>query len=731
MTTTDAPEDRPGAAATRLRPEARPASYERLDADQRRGFDRLVDLLSAAVAEIDRLPRSAESRRETSRPTGPMLEHARSSRTVLISGGRGTGKSTLMLSLISAVREPPPAHDTGVSPAPPRTMLQALNRRVVWLETLDLEPLPEGTSLLGAILARIEAAAGEYLRPRLGDAESTVASPPLLMSRDSTEHVAMRELIRLQTAVATSVDGNLRARAGSLDPDSFAVEARKAERGRLGLNRSFADCLALLAEAVTRTTGGLDGVPLFVLPIDDLDLNPSACVTLLELLRAVHSPHLLVLMAADEALLDTVLRLKYKREFRAAGGQADLDEDEKTQALDLAAHAKRKHIPQTQHIRLLSLGGREALGFVPLGGSREQALKTLLADVRLVDDEVWMSPSSSRVQLRGLSLATAAEVELAGESPVFSWPSLLQAPLRDILDLYEQASTEEAPQSWFTDWISQRSALHGVVSGLETEDVSVSVSPIPLGEDMVTAGTFTIETQRLIGWEVNWNHSRLGPSDSTLVAGAFDLLGSGSVLPSLRLDLPVTLRVTLTATTNQRFPWPMPQHSTGWGYEWVDALLRAADRRWQGYDVADPLFGAWVEVMTAVVARAVSPAEPEPGPIEPGGPESGQDAWALLKSRLQRLGTIHPLAKEWTEQALALCTPEMGLVASSSPIWPDEPEPQLRERVQRLRNPRIDGLPASGQETVRAWRLVPGRRRVTRKATPEPRTGRSTDRADE
>ena len=90
-----------------------------------------------------------------------------------------------------------------------------------------MEPLSDTANLLGAVLARIEAAVGEYFL----SSEQGKSNTPLLLSPGYDYHSAQRELTRLETSVALAFGGNLSKRAGSLDPDNYAIESRRAGRG--------------------------------------------------------------------------------------------------------------------------------------------------------------------------------------------------------------------------------------------------------------------------------------------------------------------------------------------------------------------------------------------------------------------------------------------------------------------------------------------------------------------
>ena len=86
------------------------------------------------------------------------------------------------------------------------------------------------------------------------------------------------ELQRLKSDVSLAWDGNIDQRAAQLDPDAYAQEVMRAESARLGLNRRLSDVLAKLAH-VEHCRNQKRGPVLFVLPVDDFDLNPAPAST--------------------------------------------------------------------------------------------------------------------------------------------------------------------------------------------------------------------------------------------------------------------------------------------------------------------------------------------------------------------------------------------------------------------------------------------------------------------
>src|SRR6266542_3016278 len=122
-----------------LRPEARPSHPDRLDAEQRQAFDQVVKHLLEAA---DRLQlREPASRYEARAEPANWLSRDRSSQLLFLSGGRGTGKTTVLMSLLDATRprtEPAWSGSAAGTRAPAAEQssgdarLNLLRQRLVW-----------------------------------------------------------------------------------------------------------------------------------------------------------------------------------------------------------------------------------------------------------------------------------------------------------------------------------------------------------------------------------------------------------------------------------------------------------------------------------------------------------------------------------------------------------------------------------------------------------------------
>jgi len=291
---------------TYLRPEAVPLPWNALDDSQQEAFRALVTMLVESLHDVpQRLPVGAPP--PSPDPNWmPWLDFNRKVRVALLSGFRGSGKTSVMLSLLRAFR-PQDERTAGEWPSDVADWLRALRHRVVWLAPLDMAPLPRTTNLFAAILARIE---NVIERRGLSSAEGESADQAgrSLLEPGSRYHSSMANLHRLQLDVAVAWEGNVRERAGQLDPNAYAMEVMRAETVRLSLNERLNSALDRLASEVFLAGDARN--PMFVLPIDDFDLNPTRCVELLDLLRTISVPRLFFIVLGDVDVAQAIVNLQ-------------------------------------------------------------------------------------------------------------------------------------------------------------------------------------------------------------------------------------------------------------------------------------------------------------------------------------------------------------------------------------------------------------------------------------
>lgn len=438
-----------------LRPEARPASWEELDRMQRSAFATLIAMLDEAVKRLPRIPARSED------DPSAWLSNNRTSKTVFVSGQRGSGKTTLLASIIK---------HTLLNSVPPKDADQktqertsSLSQRVVWLEPLDMETMPTAANLLSAILARIDDSVRRFSHGTRDPETEPDYRPRGLLTAGPNYHDALLQLQRLQTDSALAWESNLYARQSQLDADTYAVEVARGERARLWINKKLEDALDALAEDVFRGSGIHS--PLFVLPVDDVDLNPLACLELLRLLRMISVPRLFTILLGDVQVADLVLTLKLSNDLARVSPYVRIPEllgvqpvVVGTMAGDIAANALRKLLPPSQRIVLQEMTVVEGLNFRPLGRIEEdKRIHELMAGC-FVTSESWSplllseeqrttvrAPSLrdfllfDRQRLMGVKEPVALPKETSAtdvETALYSAKSFFRATPRQLTDLW-------------------------------------------------------------------------------------------------------------------------------------------------------------------------------------------------------------------------------------------------------------------------------------------------------
>ena len=351
-----------------LRTEARPADWKDLDATQKEAFEIIIQMIVEAVDGVD------QTDDVSSEDKVDWLSTNRASRTGVISGGRGTGKTTLLASLIKATKSND-AYTSGQQM--PKGVLESLlkvRRRIIWLEPMDMETIPAESNLLASILVRVEDVISRLGNIGFGgkSIKDSDYMGPSLLGPGPEFNSALLDLQRIQNAIALAWEGNLQEHSSQIDPDAYAVELLRSENARLSVNKNLDEVLNMVAQKILWTANIQN--PLFLLPVDDLDLNPLACLKLLRLLRMISVPRIFSLILGDVYVAEVVMNLKLSGDLAQATNRGvfspqllSLSSDEiAAVAGEISANAMRKLIPPNQRIYLENMRVLEALNFRPL-----------------------------------------------------------------------------------------------------------------------------------------------------------------------------------------------------------------------------------------------------------------------------------------------------------------------------------------------------------------------------
>lgn len=357
-----------------LRPEAQPVGrWCLLTSHQQEGVRKLLDMMAAAAHALEN---SAEPENDII----PWLFEERRSQLAFINGHRGTGKTTLLTTLVRLIADSRYlCEGEGGSAAPGDVARQAqfLRERVILLEPLDMEPLPPFTPILAAILARLYQAVRRV--------EESSRKTGGLLATDWSERREMQKLQQYQARIASSLDSNLPQRKGSLDPEQFADAIMEQEHKRLELLPNLEKVLRELSAAILKERAGRDDASrktgqLFLVPIDDVDLNPSRCLDLLRLLRSYSPPQFFFVLLGQYDMVEQIVKLKTTSEYNELKGHDWWTQNARSALRDklaeIATANLRKMVPPGNLVELPPIGPNAIFSFRPLTGEREKPIET-------------------------------------------------------------------------------------------------------------------------------------------------------------------------------------------------------------------------------------------------------------------------------------------------------------------------------------------------------------------
>lgn len=287
----------------RVRREAGILTDDQLTFEQGRARDQILDLLREMVTSDDVVD-------EPKQPCLPRIDPRRHNRVLLIDGGRGAGKTALLVTLLHHLRAS--FGEIGQPRSEPEASPRWTDneRRIMPVGLLDLHPLPPSTNLLFHLVGRLERVV-ECLE---GESRDRDQPAWCLAEGKLASRRAWDQLLR---AVAAGWDGNLALRRGTIDLEAYTVELEETERQRLNVIDTFAAFVdALVKDFKAIDCGRRKGAPLFVLAIDDADMNPVRSVELLNVVRILWHPRVAFLLTGDSDLFLHVLSEHYLGELR-------------------------------------------------------------------------------------------------------------------------------------------------------------------------------------------------------------------------------------------------------------------------------------------------------------------------------------------------------------------------------------------------------------------------------
>ncbi len=335
-------------------------------------FSELTDQQKHAAFEVHALLRGYLGRKyEPSKPAKglrrllPHIDESRWNQNLLLDGDRGSGKTSLLVTLLQLWSDllTPDRDDKLADDPKARDDLKAkveewkINPNdwpVVPLSIVDLQPLPEHTPVLLHLaepLVRVLETIEEQENPEEPAPAWLGAEHQGLKSRKAWD-----ELVRTIVAGWDDAAGD---RWRRLDPENAEFEINRAVRGHQAVVSSFHAFVDRLIEDFksSRHIGGR--TPLFVLSVDDADMNPDRAEELLEALRMLHHPRLVFLLTGESDLFYRIAEERVARTLRSPRGRTQEDETSPVRdrlATTLARRVYDKILPPSHRCALPLLG---------------------------------------------------------------------------------------------------------------------------------------------------------------------------------------------------------------------------------------------------------------------------------------------------------------------------------------------------------------------------------------
>lgn len=412
MTTGNGNGQSTGTTRSAQRPEAKPRQKDEMTAQQHEHWKRILVEIDARAGMLNELAPVPESK-DAKRMGLPSLDRDRRSNVLVIDGARGTGKSTVLLSVVQACV---------------RTLVGAKRREhefehAVPLVTsvIDFVVVSDETPVLSLFVQSFERLVKSLLdlstergRRRRYDDDAENEHSQLEATWFNLQRIAAHRARRApgQPTLGEEATVLLSEQAGAF----------------LELDDVLGEFLRELESAWKRAHGTEQdkGRMVVVVPIDDADAHEARCVQLVKLLRGIYHPQLVFVLAADLAVVRHMLNDHFVCQFVSRPsevidtfGSYRISEEGKVLADRLTVDLLARVFPATAQFRLRPLTDEEALRIeLPEVCRPARTIQELLAPL----GELTWSPLSSAMNA----------------PPRVRYPGLLSIRLREFIDLSVQ-----------------------------------------------------------------------------------------------------------------------------------------------------------------------------------------------------------------------------------------------------------------------------------------------------
>jgi hypothetical protein len=328
--------------------EAAALEWQELLPGTQKAFERVVELLGEATnAQQKARPKEGQER----------FKHEELPTSILVSGDRGFGKTTVLLTAEYATRKGKGYLDKSDGKLEDLgNRLEGLQSRLFWLEMLDLEPTPGKANLLATVLVRIrDALDNRYpaLRPYGHGIPASILEEGVEKPWKKIDHLIREATFMWEEASQTADPRRERAEQQIRAAETFA---------RFQLD--FRGAVGAVAKALGRDTE--DGARVLVLPIDHVDRSVEHLYGIVKLMRMAFSPYLWFLLAAGREDFQLFLERAFQNELLAGcGAGTDAAFIDQTRAIARYQSATRlqRSLPDAYRIQIESATAKVAFAY--------------------------------------------------------------------------------------------------------------------------------------------------------------------------------------------------------------------------------------------------------------------------------------------------------------------------------------------------------------------------------
>lgn len=387
-------------------------------------LEELTDEQSEAARKVHDLLRgfAARPHKKLDSPCGvkrflPHIDKERWNQNLLLDGGRGSGKTALLVTLLdhwSATFQRSSREEADLESADKDFCakrdawgLKGSEWPVVPVGIVDLQPLPEHTPVMLHIAERL----ARVVEAIEDGQERHEASPPWhLADRPTLE--SRKRWDALCRSIISDWDGAAAERRSNVDLEASVHEIDRAVREHQDLVTQFSAFIDALLDDFSKLGKCWTTKPLFVLALDDADMNLGRAGEILETLRILQHQRVVFLLTGDSELFYRVAEEYVARQLRSpraqqrSAGESTIRED---QASRLGHDIYDKVIPLTHRCQIPAIPAHERYRRVPklceLEVESRRASKHTFAVGALLKDPMVGEALPERIrQLRDLEL---------------------------------------------------------------------------------------------------------------------------------------------------------------------------------------------------------------------------------------------------------------------------------------------------------------------------------------